>query len=181
LSAPRPLRTDARLPAEVGRARSAAGRGVRGAGARGWPRSPQWPPPLRGWTPGPGRPPQAESKLRAPRFPRGLQRAARRTRGPSCGGPGSAARRGLAAGRLRARAGAGTAAAGGGRPEALPLRPRRDCGTSGVTRIPAPRPERAECGADLPAPGSLRICLLAKAILGMRPQTGFLGQTAALQ
>ncbi|XFG12361.1 hypothetical protein AB1E19_015985 [Capra hircus] len=142
LSAPRPLRTEARLLAEVG-ASAQCTRERRPWAGDGLASAAEWPQRLPGWAAGLGRPPQAESKLRAPRSPR---RGPGRTRAPGCGGPDSARRRcGLmawrqAAGGGGARTGAGIAAAGHGRPEALPLRPRRDCGTSGGARIPAPRP-----------------------------------------
>lgn len=191
LSAPRPLRTEARLLAEVGASAQCTRERRPWAGDR-LASAAEWPQRLPGWAAGLGRPPQAESKLRAPRSPR---RGPGRTRALGCGGPDSARRRcGLmawrqAAGGGGARTGAGIAAAGHGRPEALPLRPRRDCGTSGGARIPAPRPGAGRVRRPrIPAPRfsrtvfySLKVFSFFKRIWRSGAARGFLAKTAAVQ
>lgn len=144
------------------------------------------PPPLlplslRGWEPGPG---------------------ARRRRKVSCApcapcaggsaGPGDCRARAAASptrccgdaacqrGGGGARAGAVTAATGRGRPEALPLRPRWDCGTSGGARIPSPPrsgPSAAPAGprasAGLPAPRFSRaVCILLRMCFPFSNESG---------
>lgn len=151
-SEPRPLQTDARLRAEVGGAQVTAERGGPGPGCGTGLRRLR-PPPLRGWPPVQGRPPLAESKLRAPRSPRRLQRGPRQMRGPGCGGPDPVRRRrGLAATRRR---GPGRSRHCGDRPRA-PGGPAlaAAAGLRHLGRRPhplpspvLPAPERAECGA----------------------------------
>lgn len=167
-SEPQPLRTDARLRAEVRRGcRSLPGAGPR-AGVRGRPPQPSGLRRCGAGLPSPGarRRRKVSCALRAPRSPRWLQRGPGRMRAPGgcgprapgCGGPDPVRRRRRRRG-VGARAGAVTAAAGRGSPEALPLQPRRDCGTSGGARIPAPRPGagrvRRPPGRE-PQPGSPR-------------------------
>lgn len=178
-SAPRPLRTDARLPAEVGASaeRGPARRRGRGCGA-GLRRR-------RAGSPGRGarRPRKVSCALSAPR--------AGRSAGPGGRGPRAAAARPGGG----ARAGPVIAAAGAGTRRPCP------CGRGGIaapreaSASPRPAPERAECGArgprapaGLPAPRFSRgACILLRMFpfsdesSNLAAARGFLGKTAALQ